>query len=204
MSSKKLAKKFGVFFPKILYKEAIKMAKLEKYFFCSDDHKKVIIPEEGKGYCLGGYCYDRAGFPDGADIRTSEIKKIEEEVAITRSGSEYILGEKHPDYVELQKAKERGVPIIDSWKMTGTRNEGYTLIGKIGEEEVKGKVTAQKGNFVYINDTEYYVIWCNWDVEYNDELRLYFTGKYCDIEVFNEFEPYMECKKIRPNLFPNM
>ena len=147
------------------------MARLEKYYFCSEDHKKVIIPKEGEEYCLGGFCYEREGFPDGSHIQTSEVQQIESEVATTYSGSQYTLGEKHPDYVELLKVKESGIPIIDSWKMRGTLREGYTLIGKIGEEDIEGKVTSQEGNFVYINDTKYYVIWRNWDLSFFEKLE---------------------------------
>lgn len=176
--------------------------KMENYYWCSYDHKRVVIPEEGVPYCLGGEGYGRQGFKDGTRIQTSSIVTVENGVATTRSGSVYELGSMHPDYVEILSAIEEGTPVIKEWSLEGNLRDGYILTGHVHVDVVlvSRKVTSQEGNFITIDDTRYLVIWRNLNMNPMDKFTMMITGKYCDLHVNRDFSEYMQASCIRPNL----
>ena len=139
------------------------MARLENFFFMTRDHQRVLLPPKEDGtYSLAGHCYNRTGFEDGTTIATSTIIKIENGVAMTRSGTKYELGFKHPDLLDMENAIEKKIPVIVSWDLDWYANGDYSFEGRLENgEEVDGKVSAQNGNYVTIKGTEYFVIWRN-------------------------------------------
>ena len=176
---------------------------MENYYWGSVDHKRVVIPSEEERYALGGNVYGRDGFKDGTSIMTSRIVSTEGKIAKTASGSEYELGNMHPDYAELLEAKKAGIPILNSWSLSGNLRDGYILTGQMGEETVMGLVTEQEGNYVVIAGVKDYVIWRSLDIDPVSEMFMRFSGQYCDLRIGRDFEEYMHDRGARPILFPN-
>ncbi len=140
------------------------MARLENFYYMTRDHQRVLMmkPKEEGTYSMGGICYGREGFDDGTAIATSTIDKNENGVATTRSGSKYELGSKHPDLLDMEKAIEKKIPVIVSWDLDWYANGDYRFEGYLENgQEVYGKVTSQDGNYIAINNVEFFVIWRN-------------------------------------------
>jgi hypothetical protein len=81
------------------------MYRLENWIMVVGDPYKA--PECQKG-CLTGYVYGNPKFEDGNPIVTSTIIEINvrKGFAKTISGSEYILGKPHPEWVEWLKEND--------------------------------------------------------------------------------------------------
>lgn len=173
--------------------------KMEKFFWGTTDHKRVVISKKGINYSLGGMVFGRKGFEDGSKVMTSPIVSIEDGRAFTESGSVYLLGKMHPDYEEILLATETGIPIITDWSLKGNLRDGYILTGRIGEDVVAGRVNNQKGNYVILDGTKCLVVWRNMNLSPEEEMMMAITGRYCDLLVGRDFSEYMN-KFCRPNL----
>lgn len=143
--------------------------KLDNYFFVTKgdpmraDDVVILKPENAHAI---GIVAGRPGFPDGSLITTSRIMRSTPSSIITISGSEYELGNPHPDFVELKKALEENVPIITDWCLDYKQE----LSGKLfqTEKHISGKIIARDGNnYVTIEEkfthrrTKFFVIWRN-------------------------------------------
>jgi len=85
--------------------------RLEDWYYT--DVEKNMTNNTEEIYRIAGWVFDSPTYPDGAPIVTSAIVKIENGVAITRSGHEYELGRKN----EAVKAMEEGIPVIEEARM---------------------------------------------------------------------------------------
>ncbi len=74
-------------------------------------------PEQAR-HILAGFVTDHPCMQDGIHIETSPIESWHDETIITRSGTDYTLGEPHPDYeakypdarTRIYKLLSEGVP----------------------------------------------------------------------------------------------
>ncbi len=140
------------------------MPRIEKYFFVERNHLYVVNPEEHSRYSVAGNVYGREGFPDGAFIATSSVKEIEGNVIKTHSGSQYQLGAKNPDLLDMEEAIRQGVPVINLWDLDWFSDGEFTFEGWLLEtgEAVRGKITSQEGNFITLDrERKFFVVWRN-------------------------------------------
>lgn len=181
------------------------MATIKDFFFCKrckcktnggekTTIKIILAPQEGEKFYVGGKIYGDKNFNNGDNIVTTYITSINDNLVETFTGTRYQLESMCSDYQELLEAEKKFFPIIDNWKLSGNRFEGFTLTGNIvnlGERIVSGIVEKQDGNIVTINGTDYLVIWTNFD------------SANSFITQFNEkdLEPYMGFGSTRPKLF---
>ena len=118
-----------------------------------DDTGGLVLPQDYNivhSYALGEG-YGRQGFEDGKPIVTSKVVGVRPDKIITVNGSEYKLGEMHPDYEGFIEAYKKGVPILKDWgficgKIYGHifRNNNYEFIPDECEEDfVEGEVVSQ-------------------------------------------------------------
>lgn len=72
------------------------------------DPSPFKAPEQQYAIFLVGKVFGHSRFPDGTKISTSMIRKIENDIVFTESGSQYNLGDVDPNYEkEYPNAKER-------------------------------------------------------------------------------------------------
>ena len=174
-----------------------KMFELDNYFYMDETREREIILRGDEKFCLVGNVFGREDFEEGELIETSQVEKLEGGVATTESGTKYVLRKVHPDYEDLLRSIEDGTPILDDWSLTGTSRSGYIISGISGGERVSGEVTMQEGNFVWIDDVKYYVIWTNISSKHGFGLML---GELCGMSLRRDFEPYMGMGHTRPKL----
>ena len=150
--------------------------KLDNYFFVKNDGfiDKVVLEESNEIHAVG-VVTGRPGVPDGSRITTSRIAKRTSSSITTKSGSKYILGEPHPDFVALKEAIKNDIPVITEWHLNGK----HYLSGNdfLTKDPIEGVIIAQDGNYItlqncrYNNETtRYFVIWRNVDLA--TEIRL--------------------------------
>lgn len=155
---------------------SIKKPKLDNYFFVKADGfiEKVVL--DSHEMHVIGTVTKRPGVPDGSRITTSQIVRRTSNTVTTRSGSKYILGNPHPDFVDLKKAITENVPIITEWHLNGKRY--LSGMNFLTAEPIEGIVVAQDGNYITLkhNDkiSRYFVIWRN--VDLITETHLIMTG----------------------------
>lgn len=90
--------------------------KLENWALTPTDRNPYLAPEL-QSMVLIGEVYGHPRFEEGHHISTSTIVGKRGEVILTRSGSEYELGEPHPDYeAAFPNAKQRALSSIPSSK----------------------------------------------------------------------------------------
>ncbi len=176
------------------------MPRMDNYFWVDDNHR-ILLPDELKDYHLSGNCYGRIGFSDGDAVVSSRVKSVVGPVVLTISGSSYLLGNMHPDYDDLLGAVQTGIPVIDSWSLSGSTREGYCLSGLVGRERISGKVEGQHGNYVTIDGVDFYVIWRNVRKNEYEQNLVGLTGKYCDMYLKENFKEYMNNPHAKPILF---
>lgn len=177
------------------------MARLEDFFYAEPITQRIIIPQKGMPYLLGGIVYGRPGFPDGSLIVTSPVQKQDGSVVTTASSQEYILGNMHEDYKELLDVHASGLPIICCWRIEGNRRNKYHIHGKLlgSDKIIFGKVERQYNNYIWVNATQYYVIWHNWELSEQEQNEIERFSIYCDIQLAH-FEPYVGNPHARPFL----
>ena len=136
------------------------MARLDKFFYIGPE-RRVLLPQKEDSFKLVGVCYDRAGFEDGEIIETSLVRNIENDIAYTKSGSVYELGEKHPDLVDLENAIQEGYPVVQTWQIFEGLN-GVSILAFTKDSYKRGIITAQEGNFIVLSEEiKAFVIWIN-------------------------------------------
>ena len=177
------------------------MAKLENFFYAEPVTQRIIIPQKGMPYLLGGVVHGRPGFPDGSLIVTSPVQKQAGSIVTTSSNQEYTLGKMHEDYQELLDVYASGLPIICCWHIEGNRINKYHIYGKIlgSDKEIFGKVERQYKNFIWVSSTKYYVIWHNLEMSELDREDIKNYSIYCDIQIAH-FQPYVGNPHARPFL----
>lgn len=82
------------------------MIRLEKWSMIFDIRALLVVGKQTG--CLAGVVYGHPKFEDGEEIVTSYIVDLDVRKgrAKTYSGSEYVLGRPHPDWVEWLKENE--------------------------------------------------------------------------------------------------
>jgi hypothetical protein len=70
------------------------LPRLESWVFSSDSYGDNV---------LRGSIYNRPGYTDGEHVQTSPILRIDHLLAVTVSGTKYLLGEPSADYVAYRK-----------------------------------------------------------------------------------------------------
>lgn len=67
-----------------------------------------IFLERFNEFILQGNVYNSPGFLEGVTVSTSKVVKMNHIVARTISGSEYLLGTPHPDYIKFREQNNLG------------------------------------------------------------------------------------------------
>jgi hypothetical protein len=80
------------------------MAKLEQWGVC--ERGDCFAAPETRMICLTGIVYGHPVKPDGKEIVTNAIAAVDGRIITTYSGTEYVLGEPAPKY--LQYLKDNG------------------------------------------------------------------------------------------------
>lgn len=130
----------------------IRKKKLSNYFLSGTGEKLVINPSPTDPYKVGGTCYGFDNFPDGTLLIIDKKKIAEDNI---------ILDHMHSDYKELLNAYDAGIPVIDWWWIDENRPYSECFYGKIDNKTITGTITGQDGNYLFLDEKKYYVIWCN-------------------------------------------
>lgn len=196
--------------------------KLENYYFTD----RRLNPAVVYAYRLAGNVFGREGVEDGSMLYTSYIASHDDKTATTESGSVYELGQIHPDYTDMLKKIESGIPIITQCSIitneifpdgtTGLHVDGEIMSVKDGDyihsdqgHWFEGKVIGQKENLLTIRcynidgklekcrDITAYIVWPEY---FSDE-----TEKCFILEGLNkdQYDPDLEetfSLKCRPRL----
>ncbi len=112
----------------------------------------LVLPqdyEKVKSHGLGD-SYGRERMEDGSTITTSKVVELSETKLITRSGSEYELGEMHPDYLSFIEACQKGIPVLKDWEFSHGvlygrlfNNGNYESEELFDKAAISGKVIKQ-------------------------------------------------------------
>ena len=171
------------------------MERIEKYFFV-DEENKVVLPKDGKRFGIVGIYTgnEREGFKEGDLILTSAVEKIEDGCVYTVDGSTFELGEKHPDLIDLENAKEIGIPIVRWWEMIPGKKPIFSGYNE-KKEYVRGFVTDQTGNFVTLDGTKkIFVIWTEPFPLFKNQLRKCCSEKYEESWFYPDSRPIIFVK----------
>ena len=135
--------------------------KMENYYFF--DGYEVMIPQNlpWEEYMLAGEVYGHPQFTDGEYVTSSKVLKVDDGKVQTYTGSVYELGNKHPDFLEMEEAISKNQPVINQFTLS-KRGEKYMIKGRTFDfQKVKGQIEAQQGNYIVVDGKKYLVIWRN-------------------------------------------
>lgn len=173
------------------------MSLIQEYLF-QNKKGELVFPK--RGALLKGRVYKDIRFGIGQIIKTSKVKYVNENLALTRS-SMYELGKPAEEYLEFLEKFEEGVPFITNWSLSGNKEEGYIISGKTSiMKKISGRIISQSESCVTLDDgKKYFVQWRAMSKKTKKELDQ--TGTILDLEQinggFSKFS-YVLCK---PNLF---
>ena len=84
------------------------LVRIEQWGLGSDEDDVYRAPETRR-HCLRGVIYGHHRKPDGSSVQTSPVVSVNGREVTTKSGTIYLLGEPHPDYVEYLRGIGRSI-----------------------------------------------------------------------------------------------
>ena len=109
-----------------------------------EDTGGLVLPQDYskvRSHGLGD-SYERPHMEDGSTITTSKVVELTEDKLVTRSGSEYKLGEMHPDYASFIAAYEKEIYARLQARLGQKNSPLAALLDKTALENLKNSADA--------------------------------------------------------------